>query len=91
MAITRPDFENVSELDLRELKANEIAEGIQLEYKQAIYEQSDAHKFLKAVSSFANTAGGHVIIGVPEDEGLPRDIIGVADDLDAEKSRLENL
>ena len=49
-------------------------------------------KFLAAVSSFANTAGGDLLIGIDAKDGVPKAITGVAfDNLDNEKLRLEQL
>jgi hypothetical protein len=93
MSVTRTDFENVSARDIQSLIENEVGEGIALDYKRDGYGASDADKkeFLKDVSSFANTIGGHIIIGVTEDEGLPKAIVGIGGDLDTEKLRLESL
>jgi hypothetical protein len=93
MSLTRIDFENLSEGDLQTLQESEVGEGILLDYKRELYGSSDFEKkeFLKDVSSFANTAGGHIIIGIVEDGGLPTEIIGLDANLDAEKLRLENL
>jgi hypothetical protein len=93
VALTRSDFENLGELDLQTLRENEVGEGMALDYKQALYGAADADKkeFLKDVSSFANTAGGHIVIGVAEDAGLPTQIVGVEADLDTEMLRLESL
>jgi Putative DNA-binding domain len=93
MTVNRSDIEKITEGDLQELKDNEVGEGILYEYKLDLYGTSDADKkeFLKDASSFANTAGGHIVIGVKEDQGLPIDFPGVSTDLDKEKLRLENL
>jgi predicted HTH transcriptional regulator len=93
MAINRSDIEEIREVDLRELKDNAVGEGILYDYKLQLYGSSDADKreFLKDASSFANTAGGHILIGVKEDQGLPMDFPGISNDLDKEKLRLENL
>src|SRR5262249_43692703 len=48
-------------------------------------------ELLKDVSSFINTAGGHIVIGMDEVGGLPTDLVGTNLDIDAEKQRLENL
>jgi predicted HTH transcriptional regulator len=44
---------------------NEVSEGILIDYKRDLYEHTPDGKreFLKDVSSFANSAGGHIIIG----------------------------
>ena len=52
---------------------------------------ADAKEFLKDISSFANTAGGHLIIGVDEVTGIPTAINAIRDDPDHDLQRLENL
>jgi predicted HTH transcriptional regulator len=93
MTVNRGDLEKITEVDLQELKDNAVGEGISYDYKLALYGNSDTDKkeFLKDASSFANTAGGHILIGIEEDQGLPIAIPGVVADLDNEKLRLENL
>ena len=82
-----------AEEDLLRLRYNQVPEGIEIEYKAQLYEQTPAgnKEFLKDVSSFANTAGGHHLIGVTTVEGVPADFPGVAGDLDKEVQRLESL
>jgi predicted HTH transcriptional regulator len=91
MTINRNDIEEITDADLRELKDNEVGEGILHEYKLDLYGTSDADKkeFLKDASSFANTAGGHIVVGVKEDQGLPIDFPGISTNPDEEKLRLE--
>ena len=49
-------------------------------------------EFLKDISSFANTLGGHLIIGMREANGIPTEICGVeVEDPDAKKLQLEEL
>jgi Schlafen, AlbA_2 len=93
MAITNLDFEALSERDLIQLKEDQVAEGITLEYKRDAYKPSDHGKreLLKDVCSLVNTAGGHIVIGMAEVRGLPTDLIGLDLDIDAEMQRLENL
>jgi hypothetical protein len=65
-----------------------------LEFKRALPGKSnvDIDKFVAAVSSFANTVGGDLIIGVDESEGLATTIMGIGPvDVDAEKLRLLQL
>lgn len=87
------DPDHINERDLQSLVDNGVAEGILFDYKAALYGASDSEKkeFLKDVSSFANTAGGHIIIGMTENCGVPTGVIGVQGDLDQEKQRLESL
>jgi hypothetical protein len=93
MPITRPNIESITEIDLAELRDNDVGEGILIDYKLDFYGRFDGDKkeFLKDVSSFANTDGGHILIGIEEDSGLHTNIVGVAADLDAEMLRLESL
>ena len=84
----------IAELDIQELKAAGIEEGKVIEYKRELpgTRDEDKREFLADVSSFANTAGGDVIYGVTEDQGVIVDLVGVSSpDFDAEILRLENL
>jgi predicted HTH transcriptional regulator len=53
-----------------------VPEGVLVDYKRSTYGRSDNDimESLKDVSSFANTSGGHLIIGVDEkDVGMRQD------------------
>ena len=80
MPIDRLDFENLAESDLTELHTAQVPEGLRIDYKRDLYGNSDAEKraLLKDVSGFANTFGGHLIIGIEEKNGLPLSIPGIA-------------
>lgn len=80
MPIDRPDFDAVTEGDLVELQAGQVPEGLRLDYKRDLYGNSDAERreALKDISAFANSAGGHLLIGVEEHDGLPVGIPGLA-------------
>jgi Putative DNA-binding domain len=91
MPITRIDFDRLSETELERLRENEVAEGIDLDYKRDLYAHSDKKEFLKDASSFANTAGGDIIIGMAENGGVPTELVGVDGNLDRETQRLESL
>ena len=80
MPIDRLDFDNIQENDLSELVAAQVPEGLRIDYKKDLYGNSDADKreALKDVSAFANAFGGHLIIGVEEQNGLPTAFSGVA-------------
>ena len=87
------DPDQIAERDLQSLVENGVAEGMLFDYKSELYGASDSEKreFLKDVSSFANTAGGHIVIGITGDGGVPTGVMGVQGDLDLEKQRLESL
>ena len=79
--------------EIKSLLENEVAEGIFRDYKRDLYGPSneDKKEFLKDVSSFANTAGGEILIGIAETNGVPTEVIGVEGNLDAEIQRLTSL
>lgn len=81
MPIDRLDFDNLGENDLNELLADQIPEGLRIDYKQEVYGRTDADRreALKDVSGFANAFGGHLIIGVAEAGGLPISISPIMD------------
>src|SRR6266436_4947839 len=93
MAIVNPEFDNVKEIDLAELIENQVSEGFLYEYKSQTYGGSDDDKreALKDVSSFANSAGGHIVIGMDEKQGVPTALEGVTIDADKEILRLDSL
>jgi hypothetical protein len=64
MPFTRGDIDAVSQVDLDELRENERAEGMFIDYKRDLYGSADGDKkeFLKDVTSFANTASDHIIV-----------------------------
>mgnify|MGYP003641952084 CR=1 FL=1 len=69
-------------------------EGKKVEYKRDSYGSSDADKkeLLKDVSSFANTQGGDIYIGIDENKGVPVGIPGISvPNVDSEKLRLEQI
>ena len=81
-----------SEIDLTNLINNQISEGKVIDFKTALLVNNDEDKkeFLADVTSFANTSGGHLIIGMKEDKGLPIELPGIQiDDADKTKLRLE--
>jgi predicted HTH transcriptional regulator len=93
MALSSANFNNISERDLIEQIDAGVPEGVLVDYKRDIYGRSDADvkEFLKGVTSFANTAGGHLIIGIDENGGIPTSITPLNGDPDQELQRLENL
>ena len=77
MPIDRLDFDNVEEADLDELFTTQVPEGLRIEYKREPYGKSpdDKREALKDISCFANASGGHLIIGIEEQNGLPTAIL----------------
>jgi hypothetical protein len=93
MSIQRANFDDISETDLDDLIQAGVPEGLLLDYKRDPYGSSDADKkeALKDISSFANSAGGHLIIGIEETNGVPTTLRGVRTDPDSLINRLESL
>jgi Putative DNA-binding domain len=84
----------IAEEDLVALIENGVPESIRLEYKQATYGNGDSDKreFLKDVSSFANSAGGNLFIGMSEVDGVAQALTPIQGlNVDAELRRLESL
>ncbi len=93
-------IEDILSGDLDALVANGVPEGRVLDYKEALPGGSDDDRkdFLADMSAFANTAGGHVVYGIAEERdeqgkptGIPRAVVGLQGNLDAELLKLENL
>src|SRR5271157_1039613 len=85
-------LEQITLADLEELVREAIPEGKTLDYKRDLYGRNDPEKkeLLKDASSFANTMGGDLIIGMDEANGIPTGIPGVTiANIDAEKLRLD--
>ena len=94
MAFEGKSLDEVDANDIFALQANEVSEGKTLDYKRSLPgDTADEKKeFLADVSSFANAAGGHLIFGIEEAEGIPTAIPGVGPiNVDQEKQRLENI
>jgi hypothetical protein len=91
----------VDSLDLSELgfertiaaSTGRPAESLYVDYKQATYggKEADHAELLADVSSFANTAGGDLAIGVAEAGGIPNAIVPFTGNADDERRRLEDI
>jgi hypothetical protein len=82
------------EADLASLVAQKIPESTVLDYKQDTIGTSDKerYEFLADVSSFANSAGGEILFGLAETNGIPTHVVGVtATNVDQEILRLEQI
>ncbi len=77
MGIFRKRLEFLEESDLLALVEEEVEEGLLLDYKS---DWVDSKKLAKAVASFANTHGGHLILGVLADKerNIPSELPGLA-------------
>lgn len=86
-------FEAVVENDLQRLISTGVPEGVAIEYKRDCYGRNDeaVKEWLKDISSFANTAGGHLIVGMEEDGGVATHLVPINSNIDQELQRLESL
>lgn len=93
MALTTIGFDEIDENHINELIQAERPESLYIEYKRESYGGADADhaEFLADISSFANAAGGDLVIGVDAPEGVPTTIIPFTRDADAEIRRLESI
>lgn len=93
MALSHIRFEDVDETHLRRLLAAGSAESRDIEYKLQPYTDSENDKAecLADVSSFANTAGGDILIGVDAKKGVPVGLAPLVDSADSEILRIEDL
>uniref|UniRef100_C6E2D2 Putative transcriptional regulator n=1 Tax=Geobacter sp. (strain M21) TaxID=443144 RepID=C6E2D2_GEOSM len=92
MSLNKP-LDQLTEADFQELIANKVPESKTLDYKVDLkFGDRDKREFLADVSSFANTAGGHLLIGIKEEGGIPTALPGIdLDNPDTEKLKLINL
>lgn len=91
--INKP-LEGIQFADIDRLVREKRPEGKTLDYKRDTYGGSDNDKkeLLKDVSSFANTQGGDIMVGIDENNGVPIAMPGIAIcDLEREKLRLEGI
>lgn len=85
-------LERIAEADLLRLVELGVAESRTLDFKRTTYgdRPADQVEFLKDISSFANTLGGDIVIGVREAGGVAAEITPLVMDADAEVRRLES-
>jgi hypothetical protein len=78
---------------LQRLIDESVPEGRDIEYKRETYGNADKDhgECLADISSFANTAGGDIIFGMPTTVGVPTGFAPLRIDVDAEILRLENM
>lgn len=91
-------FEGIQPRDINEealvdLLTGQVPEGKTIDYKQELPGNSDAARkdFLADLSSFANAAGGYIVFGMAEGDGLPTDLAGLAGEIDQGVLRLESM
>jgi Putative DNA-binding domain len=93
MTLRSIPLEAIEESDLQRLIEVRVAEKRDIDYKRDTYgnRDQDHGEFLADVSSFANTAGGEIVIGMDEQGGVPTGFCPLQIDTNAEILRLENI
>jgi len=93
MALIHIPLLQIKEHDLNGLIQARVAESRDIEFKRETYGASDADhaEWLADISSFANTAGGDLVIGMQAEAGIPTKILPLEIDLDKETLRLEQI
>jgi schlafen family protein len=93
MALLHIPLEQIAEAHLRQLITDGAAESLYIDYKRATYGAADRDRaeFLADVSSFANTVGGDVVLGVTETNGVPAGFVALNINAEAERLRLEQM
>src|SRR5437868_6490761 len=72
-------LEDITEADLQALTSIPVREGQLIDYKRDINLTIPKAKteLVRDVSSFANASGGDIVIGMTEDDGVPKELIGI--------------
>ncbi len=86
-------WDKITEADLNNLISTGVPESPTIDYKRDTYgnSENDKREFLADVSSFANTIGGDIVIGIDEASGLPTEVKPLTGDIDAEVRGLESI
>lgn len=94
MAIWDRTAESLTPEDIQSLIDANVPEGKNIEYKRELPGNSreDRKEFLADIVSFANAAGGLLLFGIEESNGLPSQITGISTEgVDDAILRLDNL
>ena len=87
-------LEEILYSDIEGIVSSELRESKTVEYKRDLPGNSESQKkeFLYDVSSFANTVGGDLIIGVEEENGVPSRVTAVKPaNIDEEIQRMDSI
>ena len=93
MALMHMPLEQVQQHHLQSLIDAKAAETLTIEYKRETYGANDDARaeFLADVSSFANTSGGDLAIGIDAKDGIPVELTPFTRNVDAELRRLDQM
>ncbi|MGA8616336.1 MAG: ATP-binding protein [Xanthobacteraceae bacterium] len=93
MVLQHLALDQIDQAQLQRLIDGRASETRDIDYKRDTYGNADRDygEFLADIPSFANTAGGDIIIGMSAESGIPTGFVPLEIDLDAEILRLENV
>ena len=93
MALLHLPLDKITEQNLRELIETGARESLYIDYKRETYGGNDAagKEFPADICSFANAAGGDIVIGMAENAGVPSEITPFTGNADQERLRLEEM
>jgi hypothetical protein len=92
MTLRHIPLDQIDQSHLQRLIDEPVSESRDIEYKRDAYGNADRDigEFLADISSFANTAGGEIIVGMDAQSGVPTAFSPLQIDADGEILRLEN-
>jgi hypothetical protein len=93
MTLRHLTLEQIDQAQLQGLIDGRASETRDIEYKRDSYGNADKDRgeYLADISSFANSAGGDIIVGMATRSGVPTGFAPLQIDADAEILRLENI
>jgi hypothetical protein len=93
MALLHIPLAQIDDARLQALIAGGAAESRTIDYKRTMYgnAHADYSEFLADTSSFANTSGGDLVLGMEATNGIPTAITPLTFPMDAEILRLEQV
>jgi predicted HTH transcriptional regulator len=93
MTLRHIPLDAIDQSHLQRLIDEAVSEARDIDYKQDTYGKNDRDtgEFLADISSFANTAGGDIVVGMTEQAGIPTGFTPLQTDIEAEILRLEDI
>ena len=93
MALLHIPLNHIDEGCLQALITSGAAESRTIDYKRTTYgsAHADYAEFLADASSFANTSGGDLVLGIDATNGIPTAVTPLTVQMDGEKLRLEQI
>jgi len=93
MVLLHIPLDRIDEASLNALIAGVAAESRSIDYKRETYGNTHSaySEFLADISSFANTSGGDVVLGMDATNGVPTAITPLPMPMEAEILRLEQV